>query len=112
MKQLTHVTLGAHYKVRSKLHIWNEPLFLVKYKTLFSSKEIDNILNLQSNNDERREKHRMDLWSDSKSWLKNTQFYLVFALPLFHTSTKLSWCRFTFERQLVLISYNYTYNTI
>lgn len=55
MKQLTHVTLGAHYKMRSKLHISNEPLFLVKHKTLLSPRDIDNILNLQSNNDERGE---------------------------------------------------------
>lgn len=61
MKQLTHVTLGAHYKIRSKLHLSNEPLFLVKHKALLSSTGIDYTLNLQSNNDEKGEKHRMHL---------------------------------------------------
>lgn len=56
MKQLTHVTLRTHYKIKSKLSISNEPPFLVKHRALLSSRGIDNILTLKGNNDKREKK--------------------------------------------------------
>lgn len=51
IKQLTHIILGAHYKIKSKFSIFNEPPFLVKHKALLSSSGIDNTLIIQGTNE-------------------------------------------------------------
>ena len=61
MKQLTPVTLGAHYKIKSKLSTANEPPFLVKHKALTSSRDMNNIPTFQGKNDEKGKTKKMDL---------------------------------------------------